>query len=77
MPLYEYKCEQCGHSFEQIVHFDEHVSCPRCSGEVRKLMSTFAVEVPDEQCGKLPKGEKRELCTACKHGEGTCPYAAM
>ena len=23
MPLYEYKCEDCGHEFEEILHFSE------------------------------------------------------
>ena len=77
MPLYEYKCEQCGHSFERLVFHDEEVRCPRCRGGVRKLMSSFAVEVPDEPCARLPRGEQRDLCTACRHGDVSCPYAAQ
>ena len=76
MPLYEYKCEQCGHAFEKLVmHHDVQVRCPNCSGTVRKLMSPFSYEMPDEVCGKLPKGEQRELCTECKQGGQACPVA--
>ncbi|MHC1742692.1 MAG: FmdB family zinc ribbon protein [Syntrophobacteraceae bacterium] len=77
MPLYEYQCDTCGHRFERLVfHDEENVGCPSCSGEVRKLMSPFAIEIPDELCGKLPRGEKRELCTECREGGSSCPLAA-
>lgn len=77
MPLYEYRCDQCGHTFEKLVfHQDDEVACPRCQGEVRKLMSPFSIEIPDEVCGRLPKGQERELCTECRQGGGSCPLAA-
>lgn len=46
MPLYEYECEDCGHRFERIQKFsDELVStCPSCSGKVRKLVSSAAIQ---------------------------------
>ncbi|MFO7946219.1 MAG: zinc ribbon domain-containing protein [Armatimonadota bacterium] len=48
MPLYEYSCEQCGHTFEKLMQMksrDENdVACPECgSDEVRRLISTFAI----------------------------------
>ncbi|MBI5439806.1 MAG: zinc ribbon domain-containing protein [Deltaproteobacteria bacterium] len=77
MPLYEYQCEECGHDFERLVfHDEEEVRCPKCRGDVRKLFSPFSSPVPDEVCGKLPKGEQRELCTECREGGGACPFSA-
>jgi putative FmdB family regulatory protein len=77
MPLYEYKCKQCGHTFERLVFHDQAgVRCPECGGRVAKLMSPFSIEIPDEICGRLPKGEPRELCTECKQGGGMCPGMA-
>jgi len=77
MPLYEFRCEECGHTFEKLVMSDEgNVRCPNCKGQVRKLMSPFSYEMPDEVCGKLPKGEQRELCTECRQGGTACPLAA-
>ncbi len=43
MPLYEYLCQGCGHTFETLRSFhekDEDVQCPQCSEKkVEKLMS--------------------------------------
>lgn len=78
MPIYEYKCQICGHAFEKLLfHGVEEVHCPVCSGRVNKLMSPFSIEVPDEICGKLPRGEAREVCTECKQGGAACPYTAQ
>ena len=36
MPLYEYRCTQCGHRFEKIQSFsaEAEVECPKCGGLV-------------------------------------------
>jgi putative FmdB family regulatory protein len=40
MPLYEYTCEACEHTFESLVFGDEKVTCPECeSDKLHKLMS--------------------------------------
>ena len=46
MPLYEYECDDCGHRFELIRKFsDPPVSvCPMCTGRVRKLVSSPAIQ---------------------------------
>ena len=76
MPLYEYKCDKCGHSFEKLVfQGDKEVRCPQCHSEVHKLMSPFNYEIPDEICGRLPKGQERELCTECRQGGSACPMS--
>ena len=43
MPLYEYQCHVCGLKVEKLVpYIGEHtVSCTRCGGTTRKLMSSF------------------------------------
>lgn len=45
MPIYEFKCEECGRQFEQVVFGAEgdHVTCPACKSEkTTKMMSVFA-----------------------------------
>lgn len=46
MPLYEYRCKQCGHQFEKIQSFSapEEKVCPACGGEVEKLISAPAIQ---------------------------------
>jgi putative FmdB family regulatory protein len=46
MPLYEYRCKQCGHRFEKIQSFsaEDVKECPVCKGEVERLISAPAVQ---------------------------------
>ena len=46
MPIYEYKCENCGYEFEEMFHFSERdiplntpCSFPTCGGKVHLKMS--------------------------------------
>ena len=47
MPLYEYKCDACGHQFELIQKFSDPLAstCPECGGAVRKLVSSPAFQL--------------------------------
>jgi putative FmdB family regulatory protein len=44
MPIYEYKCNQCGESFEKMLRFseaDQRPACPKCeSKDTHKKIST-------------------------------------
>jgi putative FmdB family regulatory protein len=48
MPIYEYKCEKCGSSFELLRRMsdsDRDLVCPECrSKAVQRLMSAFATK---------------------------------
>lgn len=46
MPLYEYRCKQCGHQFEKIQSFSapDEKECPACKGEVERLISAPAIQ---------------------------------
>ena len=45
MPIYEYQCRSCEHTFEVLQKFsDEPIQkCPRCSAPVQRLISLPAV----------------------------------
>ena len=47
MPIYEYRCENCGESFEKLVKMsasNADVECPACgSKNARKALSLFGV----------------------------------
>jgi putative FmdB family regulatory protein len=53
MPIYEYKCNRCGHSFEQIVFPSDDESsfeCPSCGKkDICRLISAFS-------CGSSESG---------------------
>jgi putative FmdB family regulatory protein len=49
MPTYEYRCQKCGQTFEQVQHMSEHDTahpfCPQCSSEeVEQMMSNFVAQ---------------------------------
>ena len=46
MPIYEFKCSQCAHLFDELVPMNtegERLTCPRCgSVGAKRLVSAFA-----------------------------------
>lgn len=46
MPLYEYQCQKCGQRVEilQRVSDPPYTHCPKCSGDMKKLMSSPAIQ---------------------------------
>jgi putative FmdB family regulatory protein len=43
MPLYEYACQKCEHTFTELVYDGDAVECPECkSRELERLMSVPA-----------------------------------
>jgi putative FmdB family regulatory protein len=67
MPIYEYACKACGHSFELLVFKGLEPNCPACRAqEVEKVFSVFAVgrsAKPPTACA--PKG-----VSSCNHCPG-------
>lgn len=59
MPLYEYRCEKCGRTFEKFRRMseaDRDVQCPYCeSEEVKRELSTFSMG----GCGAGARGRFR------------------
>lgn len=56
MPMYEYRCVDCGEIYEQLRRMsdaDRDLKCPKCgSGDVNRLVSCFATG----GCGPSPGG---------------------
>ncbi len=73
MPLFEYKCNECGSTFElwqQIATGRESVHCPSCGqGHPQRLLSTFATAAGK---GNLSVTEPSSCSTCCS--TGTCPF---
>ncbi|NMB11446.1 MAG: zinc ribbon domain-containing protein [Firmicutes bacterium] len=68
MPLREFRCEQCGEKFEELVRNGTKVSCPKCSSEeVRCLISSFGFKSSGQSSGASGG------CASCSGGHcSTC-----
>ena len=46
MPLYEYQCTKCGERLEIIQKLSDppYSHCPKCGGDMRKLISSPAIQ---------------------------------
>lgn len=75
MPLYEYECLACGERSEILQRFSDPplAACPKCGGEVKKLLSSPAFQFKGtgwyvtDYAGK--KGDGRSGCKS--EGEGS------
>ena len=56
MPMYEYACKKCAHTFETLVFDGEKVECPECQSE--RLERLFSLPAK-------PRAESKSLPTAC------------
>ncbi len=44
MPIFEYRCEQCGNKFEAILFGEQKPECPHChTHKLEPQLSTFSV----------------------------------
>lgn len=64
MPIYEYKCQDCGTIFEKLIYKEEDVKCFICGGKnVKKLISLFS----------SVGSNKGNTCSSCSSGNcSTC-----
>jgi len=78
MPLFEYRCEPCGHRFEQLTRAGVAPACPTCGSEqLEKQLSVFAVSVSGSSAG--PSVPADSPCASCgvPGGPGACGMAGM
>ena len=44
MPMYDFECKACGHTFETVAMLDETPACPSCqSADTSRLMGAPAI----------------------------------
>lgn len=52
MPLYEYECQKCEHTFEALVRDKEPAECPSC--HARKIQRMLSVPAKPPSAQSLP-----------------------
>jgi putative FmdB family regulatory protein len=74
MPMFEYVCKECDHSFEALVYGDEKAQCPKCqSKNLTPQLSTFAVSTKSSSSSS---SHAAGPCGSCgdPRGPGTCSF---
>ncbi|AOY58053.1 MULTISPECIES: FmdB family zinc ribbon protein [Desulfococcus] len=75
MPIYEYKCEQCGKTEEVLQKISEAplTTCEHCSGKLHKLISHSAFHLKGsgwyvtDYARKTPSSGKADTPTSSTH----------
>jgi putative FmdB family regulatory protein len=63
MPIYEYRCTKCEDVFEKLVFGKDEVVCPKCGGQVDKLMSACSFK---SSAGDFKtSGSGKSGCSGC------------
>jgi putative FmdB family regulatory protein len=67
MPMYEYRCTECGAKFEELVaSAEDFVECPKChSAKAEKLLSVFAAGSGSESFQPGPSCGRPGGCCGC------------
>jgi putative FmdB family regulatory protein len=64
MPIFEYRCEDCGTKFEKLVRGDKpQVACPSCGeSHVAQQLSVFATRAGSVKSDAMPGGCAGGMC---------------
>lgn len=84
MPLYEYRCTQCGHRFEKIQKVaDEPIrECPQCKGAVERPLTAPALQFKgagwyvNDYAGKSKAGSSSDSSSATSSSTASSSPAA-
>ena len=78
MPIYSYRCNDCGHEFDirQRMSEDPLSVCPKCDGEIRRVVTSVGVVfkgsgfyVTDNRNGKSGKSKSKEKKSTASSSE--------
>ena len=75
MPIYEYRCDDCGTKFEKLVRRStdaDAVECPSCGEKhLTQEMSTFAAQVGSGgKSAEMPSCPSGRCSSYCRSGDG-------
>lgn len=68
MPIFEYRCRDCGNNFEVILLGEQKAECPKCHAQnIQQQLSTFAVNTKSSSPSAGGCGSEN-----CCMGRGGC-----
>jgi putative FmdB family regulatory protein len=77
MPLFEYRCGECGHQFEFLTRAGVAPACPKCESQsLEKQLSVFAVGGSSTGAAKIPSDSPCATC-GIPGGPGACGMAGV
>jgi len=70
MPLFEYRCTDCGSEFEEICSLSETPHCPKCKSEhtVRLLSACSHCSADGGALPDAPRASSGGGCSGCAGG---------
>jgi putative FmdB family regulatory protein len=78
LPLYAYRCTQCGHQFEKIQSFsaEAEVACPKCGGLLERPLTAPALQFKGAGWYINDYAPKAASSSSDKSGTDSAPAAA-
>ncbi|QYG93893.1 FmdB family transcriptional regulator [Iamia sp. SCSIO 61187] len=79
MPTYEYRCKDCGHTFDAYQSFtdDALTECPECSGALKKVFGSVGISFKGSGFYKTDSRSGSTAATAgSSNGDGAKKDAA-
>ena len=65
MPIYEYRCEACGHEFESLILGKTEPECPSCQSlDAERLLSLPTVHSSSTRALSMKAAKKRDKAQA-------------
>jgi putative FmdB family regulatory protein len=73
MPTYEYRCRDCGHSFDIVQKMSDEplTHCPECGGDLRKVFAPPAISFKGSGFYATDHGKKAKPSTESKKDGST------
>jgi len=62
VPLFDFTCKTCGHSFEALVRSGETPRCPACQGsDLQRELATFALSTDERRAAAVKQSRKLQI----------------
>jgi putative FmdB family regulatory protein len=62
VPLFDFRCKNCGKEFEALVRSGDAPRCPDCAAvDLEKQLPTFALSTEERRAAAVKKERKRQI----------------